>query len=55
MRGAGEDVVHGRRERAEELSERAVVLEVEAAVQPVVSGDGALHPETCPRELDRAR
>ena len=42
MRRAGEDRADGGRERAEELAERAVVLEVVAAVEPVVPRHGAL-------------
>jgi hypothetical protein len=50
--GAGEDVVHRGRERAEQLAERALVLEVVAPPGPVVAGDRALDREAGARERD---
>ena len=52
MRRAREDVVHRRRQRAEELSERAVVLEVVAALEPVIARHRALDLQPRPHERD---
>jgi len=52
MGRTGEDLVHGRRERAEKLAERPVVLEVVAPLEPVISRDGTLDLEAGLRECD---
>jgi len=52
MRRAGEDRVHGGRERADELAEGAVVLEVVAPFEPVVLRHRALDLHACLHEGD---
>jgi hypothetical protein len=52
VRGAREDLLRRGWERAEELTEGAVVLEVVAVLEPVVAGDGALDLEARLGECD---
>jgi hypothetical protein len=49
---AHEKILHGGRQRAEELAEREVVTEVAALLGLVISRNGTLDLEAGPRECD---